>query len=131
MESLKKFDTTSLIIGRTLLGVYFLVPGISKIFDYSGTLELMVLKGVFLAQIALPITIVIQVGLALALLFNQYVRISSLTLVAVALTLLINIYIHDFWNLAGDPSQGHELQNFVKNLAILAGLLVLSTTEKD
>jgi|TARA_B110000240_G_C13145944_1_gene303154 putative oxidoreductase len=129
MESLKKFDTTSLIIGRTLLGVYFLVPGISKIFDYSGTLELMVLKGVFLAQIALPITIVIQVGLALALLFNQYVRISSLTLVA--LTLLINIYIHDFWNLAGDPSQGHELQNFVKNLAILAGLLVLSTTEKD
>jgi|TARA_B110000305_G_scaffold240545_1_gene311535 putative oxidoreductase len=129
MESLKKFDTTSLIIGRTLLGVYFLVPGISKIFDYSGTLELMVLKGVFLAQIALPITIVIQVGLALALLFNKYVRISSLTLVA--LTLLINIYIHDFWNLAGDPSQGHELQNFVKNLAILAGLLVLSTTEKD
>jgi putative oxidoreductase len=129
MESLKKFDTTSLIIGRTLLGVYFLVPGVSKIFDYSGTLELMVLKGVFLAQIALPITIVIQVGLALALLFNKYVRISSLTLVA--LTLLINIYIHDFWNLAGDPSQGHELQNFVKNLAILAGLLVLSTTEKD
>lgn len=129
MESLKKFDTTSLIIGRTLLGVYFLVPGISKIFDYSGTLELMVLKGVFLAQIALPITIVIQVGLALALLFNKYVRFSSLTLVA--LTLLINIYIHDFWNLAGDPSQGHELQNFVKNLAILAGLLVLSTTEKD
>lgn len=129
MESLKKFDTTSLIIGRTLLGVYFLVPGISKIFDYSGTLELMVLKGVFLAQIALPITIVIQVGLALALLFNKYIRISSLTLVA--LTLLINIYIHDFWNLAGDPSQGHELQNFVKNLAILAGLLVLSTTEKD
>ena len=129
MESLKKIDTTSLIIGRTLLGVYFLVPGISKIFDYSGTLELMVLKGVFLAQIALPITIVIQVGLALALLFNKYVRISSLTLVA--LTLLINIYIHDFWNLAGDPSQGHELQNFVKNLAIMAGLLVLSTTEKD
>ena len=129
MESLKKIDTTSLIIGRTLLGVYFLVPGISKIFDYSGTLELMFLKGVFLAQIALPITIVIQVGLALALLFNKYVRISSLTLVA--LTLLINIYIHDFWNLAGDPSQGHELQNFVKNLAILAGLLVLSTTEKD
>lgn len=129
MESLKKIDTTSLIIGRTLLGVYFLVPGISKIFDYSGTLELMVLKGVFLAQIALPITIVIQVGLALALLFNKYVRFSSLTLVA--LTLLINIYIHDFWNLAGDPSQGHELQNFVKNLAILAGLLVLSTTEKD
>ena len=96
MESLKKFDTTSLIIGRTLLGVYFLVPGISKIFDYSGTLELMVLKGVFLAQIALPITIVIQVGLALALLFNKYVRISSLTLVA--LTLLININIHDFRN---------------------------------
>ena len=38
-------------------------------------------------------------------------------------------YIQDFWNLAGDPTQAHETQNFVKNLGILAGLLILSKEE--
>jgi putative oxidoreductase len=47
------------------------------------------------------------------------------------LTIIINIYIHNFWTLAGDPSQGHEIQNFVKNLAIAAGLLVLATKDKS
>jgi putative oxidoreductase len=47
------------------------------------------------------------------------------------LTILINIYIHDFWSLAGDPSYAHEMQNFVKNLAIAAGLLVLATKDKN
>ena len=39
--------------------------------------------------------------------------------------------IHDFWMLAGDPSQAHEAQNFIKNLAIAAGLLVLATKDKN
>jgi putative oxidoreductase len=39
---------------------------------------------------------------------------------------LINLYIHNFWALQGDPSYAHELQNFVKNLGIAAGLLVLA-----
>jgi len=32
----------------------------------------------------------------------------------------------NFWTLQGDPNYGHELQNFVKNLGIAAGLLVLA-----
>jgi len=47
----------------------------------------------------------------------------------VGLTFLINIFIHDFWNLTGDPSQAHEAQNFIKNLGIIAGLLVLATKD--
>ena len=47
-------------------------------------------------------------------------------LVLAVVTLLINFYIHDFWNMAGDANQAHETQNFVKNLGIFAGLLVLS-----
>ena len=47
------------------------------------------------------------------------------------LTILINVFIHNFWALTGDPSQAHETQNFVKNLAIAAGLLVLATKDKN
>ena len=34
--------------------------------------------------------------------------------------------MHDFWNMSESIEQRHELQNFVKNTGIIAGLLVLS-----
>ena len=123
-----KLDQFSLILGRSLLGLYFLIPGLAKIFNYSDTLILMESKEVPLAEIALPLTILIQVIFSSSLLLNKYLRLSSLILAA--LTVLINIYIHDFWNLIADPEQGRELQNFIKNLAIMAGLIILSTKEK-
>ena len=39
--------------------------------------------------------------------------------------------MHDFWNLAGDPSQAHEAQNFIKNMGIAAGFLILATKDKN
>ena len=59
---------------------------------------------------------------------NKYLRLSSITLFV--LTILINVYIHNFWDLSGDPSQAHEIQNFYKNMGIAAGLLILATKEK-
>ena len=44
--------------------------------------------------------------------------------------IVINIYIHDFWPLTDGINKAHETQNFVKNLAICAGLLVLASREK-
>lgn len=123
-----KLDQFSLILGRSLLGLYFLIPGLAKIFNYSDTLILMESKDVPLAEIALPLTILIQVIFSSSLMLNKYLRLSSLILAT--LTVLINIYIHDFWNLIAGPEQGHELQNFIKNLAIMAGLIILSTKEK-
>jgi len=129
MESLKKFDTLYFTVGRTLLGLYFIIPGAIKIFDFVGTLALMRLKGVPFSSVLLPITIVVQIIGGIFLVLGKNLRVSSLLLFG--LTILISIYIHNFWSLAGDPSQGHEMQNFIKNLAIAAGLLILATKEKD
>jgi putative oxidoreductase len=46
-----------------------------------------------------------------------------------AMVVVINIVMHDFWNVYEGLSQAHETQNFVKNLAIMAGLLVLSSND--
>ncbi|HAU69523.1 MAG TPA: hypothetical protein DCW52_14125 [Gammaproteobacteria bacterium] len=121
---LARYDNVYAGLGRILLGLYFVVPGISKIVGYAGTLALMQTKGVPLAELLLPVTIVMQVGLGALLMFNQQVRISALLLFG--LTIIINLYMHNFWDLAGDPGQAHETQNFMKNLAIAAGLLVLA-----
>ena len=123
-QQLKKFDSVFFVIGRALLGTYFLLPGIMKVTGYGDSLDYMTSKHVPLADVLLPITIALQIGLGLALIFGKMVRIGALTLFG--LTIIINIYMHNFWALQGDPSYAHELQNFVKNLGIAAGLLVLA-----
>jgi putative oxidoreductase len=115
-------------VGRVLLGLYFLLPGISKVPTYSGTTEYMLLHNIPVASILLPITIVLQVVLGLMLIIGY--RIKESALILAALTIFINFGMHDFWNEYPNTDAGHETQNFVKNLAIFAGLLVLSTSEK-
>ena len=123
-KTLSRFDNVFYVVGRALLGLYFLVPGVMKILGYAGTLSLMQSKGIPLAEVLLPITIAMQVGLGFALIVGKYVRSSAFLLFG--LTLVINAFMHNFWALAGDPGQAHEMQNFIKNLAIAAGLLVLA-----
>ena len=123
-NTLKKFDNVYLIVGRALLGTYFLLPGIMKIAQYGVTLSLMQAKGVPIAEALLPLTIVLQIGLGFLLIIGKAVRVSALLLFGI--TILINLHIHNFWALADDPSYAHELQNFIKNLGIAAGLLVLA-----
>jgi putative oxidoreductase len=121
-------DKFSITLGRILLGLYFLLPGISKIPTYGGTTEYMLLHNIPLASVLLPITIVLQVGLGVMLIIGY--RIKESALILAALTILINIGLHDFWNEYPNTDAGHETQNFVKNLAIFAGLLVLSATDR-
>ena len=121
-------ENTFITVGRMLLGLYFLLPGISKIPTYAGTTEYMLLHNIPLASILLPITIVLQIGLGVMLIIGY--RIKESALILAALTIFINIGMHDFWNEYPNTDAGHETQNFVKNLAIFAGLLVLSATDR-
>ena len=121
-------ENTLITVGRMLLGLYFLLPGISKIPTYAGTTEYMLLHNIPLASILLPITIVLQIGLGVMLIIGY--RIKESALILAALTIFINIGMHDFWNEYPNTDAVHETQNFVKNLAIFAGLLVLSATYK-
>jgi putative oxidoreductase len=123
-NTIDKFDSLAFTLGRVLLGSYFLLPGLMKVIQYNGTLELMLAKSVPLAEVLLPITIAFQIGLGLLVIIGKAVRISAILLFG--MTILINLYIHNFWALQGEPSFAHELQNFVKNLGIAAGLLVLA-----
>lgn len=108
----------ALLVGRGLLGLYFIIPGITKITGWSGTVEYMAAHGVPLIPVALVITIILQIGGGASLLAGYRTQLCAAILAA--LTLIINVYMHDFWN---NPE---EMQNFIKNLAIMAGLLYVS-----
>ena len=87
-------ERIALTLGRCLLGLYFLVPGLSKITGYSGTLAYMQLHNVPFSDLLLPLTIVLQVGGGLALLSGFRIRDTALMLAG--LTIAINIGMHDF-----------------------------------
>ena len=109
--------------GRVLLALYFLLPGIAKLLAPATQLSLMQHHGLAYAAILLMIAGGAQVLGALALLANRHVR--KVCLGFVLYILLINGLMHDFWNFTGTEA-AHEAQNFIKNLGILAGLLVLA-----
>ena len=50
------------IVGRLLLALYFLLPGIMKIVDFNGTAEYMAAHGMVAIPFFLVLTIVLQVG---------------------------------------------------------------------
>jgi putative oxidoreductase len=84
----------------------------------------MEVHGVPAVAALLPITIVLQLGGGAALIAGWQIRATALMLAG--MTLVINVFMHDFWNIYEGLSQQHETQNFVKNLAIMAGLLALA-----
>ena len=112
------------LTGRGLLGIYFIIPGVTKITGWSTNVEYMAAHGVPLIPLALAITIVLQIGGGLSLLVGYRAQLCGIVLAL--LTLMISLFMHDFWNMEEGLQRMHEMQNFVKNLAIMAGLLYVS-----
>ena len=112
------------LAGRALLGLYFIVPGISKIADFDAMGAYMAAHNVPLIPVLLVLTIVLQIGGGLSLLAGY--RVQLMAFVLAGLTLAISIFMHDFWFMEEGQQQAHELQNFIKNMAIMAGLLYMA-----
>lgn len=117
-------ETPCLVLGRTLLGLYFILPGVQKITSYEGMGQYMEKFGVPLVDIMLPITIVLQILLGLAVIVGYKTQLAAFLLAG--MTLVISLYMHSFWSLPEGADVARETQNFVKNMAIMAGLLTLS-----
>ncbi len=112
------------LVGRGLLGLYFIVPGISKITGWSQMSDYMAAHGVPLIPVLLAITIVVQVGGGAALLAGYRAQLMAFLLAGT--TLVISLFMHDFWNLEEGVVKAHETQNFIKNMAIMAGLMYVA-----
>jgi putative oxidoreductase len=116
-------NTMLLTVGRVLLALYFLVPGIMKFISWDMHIQLMEKHNMPFVPVLLALAGIFQIVAALMLIANRFTGIVALLLAG--LVLVINISLHDFWNFSGLDG-AHEMQNFIKNLGIFAGLLVLS-----
>lgn len=117
------FDNPSLrplllLVGRALLSVMFIIGGFGKIGGYAGTAAYMTANGV--PSILLPLVIVTELGGGLALLAGWQTRLVAFLLAG--FTVLASLIFHIDW------SAPMQMQNFLKNMAVAGGFLVLMST---
>ena len=123
-QNIASAQRAMLLIGRGLLGLYFIVPGITKITGFSGMSEYMASHGVPFVPVLLVVTIILQIGCGASLVVGW--RTQLMAFVLAGLTLIISLFMHDFWGMEDGLQRAHEMQNFVKNMAIMAGLLYVA-----
>ena len=111
-------------VGRIFLALYFLLPGIGKFIAWDDQVALMEAHDMKMVPVLLAVAGIIQILGSISLLLNKYVVICALGFAA--MTILININLHDFWNVYEGVNAEREAQNFYKNLGIFAGLLLLA-----
>ena len=116
-------------IGRVLLALYFLLPGLGKFIAWDDQVALMEAHDMKMVPVLLAVAGIIQILGSISLLLNKYVVICALGFAA--MTILININLHDFWNVYEGVNAEREAQNFYKNLGIFAGLLLLAAIHID
>ena len=122
-------DTSKLYpVGRALAGILFLVSGINKILGFGAVAGWMAASGMPAAPALLVLTILLEVGGGLALITGFQARLAAL---ALALFLVpVTLVFHGFWHADAAEVQ-NQLNHFLKNVAILGGMLVLFAAEEQ
>lgn len=108
------------VAGRVLLSLIFLVSGVGKIFDWSGTASYMEAYGMRAVPLFLAAAIVLEIGGGLSLLLGCRARWGALALAVFLLP--ATIIFHNFVLVEGAERQAQMIQ-VLKNLALLGGLL--------
>jgi putative oxidoreductase len=123
-EGEMNFDKWGFALGRVFLSVIFILSGIFKLIQFSAVAGMMASKGIPLASVALAITLVIEIGGGLLLLTGFKAQYAAMVM---ALFLVpVTLVFHNFWAFQGQQQQ-EQMTNFLKNLAIIGGLLVASS----
>ena len=116
-------EAVTAVAGRILLSSIFLLSGINKIMSFSTTASMMDDKGIFMAPLALTVAICVEVLCGIGLLTGIFARVSSLLLFLFLIP--TTLIFHNFWD--APAAQAHMQQiSFMKNLAIMGGLLIVA-----
>mgnify|MGYP000613070148 FL=1 len=112
-----------------LLAIYFLIPGVAKFTSWDMHIALMETHNMIMVPFLLAIAAVVQIVGSILLLLNKQVVVCALGFAV--MVLLINLNLHDFWNVYEGVDAKYETQNFFKNLGIFAGLLLLAAVNME
>ncbi|ERT13591.1 DoxX family protein [Photorhabdus temperata] len=114
---MKKFEDRTLLLARILMSILFIVAGYGKLGDaYVGTQQYM--EAMRIPGFLLPLTILLELGGGLAVLFGFLTRTTALF--TFGFCILIALLFHSNF------AEGMNQTMFLKNLTIGGGYLLLA-----
>jgi len=109
------------LLGRMLLVILFFISGFGKIPGYEGTAAYIASKGLPMPQLLAAISIVIELGGAIAIALGWKTRWAAAVLAL--FMIVITPAFHKFWGIP--PDEAAMQIHFMKNVSILGGFLLL------
>lgn len=110
------------LVGRIFLGAIFVLSGVMKLADFEGALGHMQAQGIPYAAPLLAVAAIVEIAGGLSIMTGFLTRLGAFALFLFLIP--VTLLFHDFWNLAGQERVAQSA-HFMKNLAIMGGLLVL------
>jgi len=111
------------LVGRILISVIFLLSGIMKLANFSGSVAFAASKGLPLANVMLAGALAVEILGALCLIAGFQTRIAALIMFLYLIP--TTLIFQNFWVLQG-AMRGDMQIHFLKNLAIMGGLLMVA-----
>ena len=109
------------LIGRILLALIFIISGFGKITGFAATAGYMAGHGLPMPQVLLIATILIELGGGLMIALGWQARWAALAIFLFIIP--TTLIFHPFW--VADAAQMQNQINFMKNLAIMGGMLYI------
>ena len=110
------------LIGRIALAAIFVLSGLQKLVDFTGTASMIAGAGVPLPTVAAAVAIVIELGGGLAIFAGWMTRVAALAIVV--FLIIVSPIFHNFWTMEGEARMMNQVM-FLKNVSMLGGFLLL------
>jgi putative oxidoreductase len=122
---LSAINNEIILVARLLLATLFLIFGVRKVRDYSGTVSQMVDVGFSTPVLATLASIFMELPVAFAVAIGAFTRPSAALMALYTLgTALIG---HHYWTVKG-ADYVDSLEGFYKDLSVMGGFLLLCVT---
>jgi putative oxidoreductase len=120
VEALERYGT---LLARLLISQIFLISGVMKVLDWSGTEARMAQRGMFLIPFFHVAALLVELAAGLSLLLGWKARLGALVLFLYLIP--VTFTFHNFWTY---PPQMREVQMlfFLHNWALMGGLLFVT-----
>jgi putative oxidoreductase len=112
----------TILIGRILLSLIFLVSAAGKLANFNGTAGMMSAKGFPVASLFLVGALAFELLGGLSVLTGYKARLGAAALIIFLIP--TTLIFHNFWAVQGMEQQ-MQAANFLKNVAIAGGLALL------
>lgn len=110
------------VVGRVMLATIFLMSGLMKIGNFVGTSGYMAKMGVPMSDVALIITIIVEVGGAAMIIVGWKARWGAAALFLWMIP--VSLMFHAFWAVPQDQMQA-QMANFLKNVSMMGAMLLI------